>query len=115
MKIYYIDDSFFTHSEFARQMAYKLEVLLRENEINYLLISVSKNTEKEIKRFEERLKEFKPHLDCLFSGKSGWAFPIRNIEGKQEYDVSKAYPSLSRFYKDNKELNFNSFSKYKHV
>ena len=59
MKIYYIDDSFFTHSEFARQMAYKLEVLLRENEINYLLISVSKNTEKEIKRFEERLKEFK--------------------------------------------------------
>ena len=59
MKIYYIDDSFFAHSEFARQMAYKLEVLLRENEINYLLISVSKNTEKEIKRFEERLKEFK--------------------------------------------------------
>lgn len=59
MKIYYIDDSFFTHSEFARQMAYKLEVLLRENEINYLLISVSKNTEKEIKRFEERLKKFK--------------------------------------------------------
>ena len=59
MKIYYIDDSFFTHSEFSRQMAYKLEVLLRENEINYLLISVSKNTEKEIKRFEERLRKFK--------------------------------------------------------
>ena len=30
-----------------------------KNEINYLLISVSKNTEKEIKRFEERLKKFK--------------------------------------------------------
>lgn len=59
MKIYYIDDSFFTHSEFARQMAYKLEVLLKENRIDYLLISVSKNTEKEIKRFEERLKEYK--------------------------------------------------------
>ena len=72
-------------------------------------------TNRETEKLKERLKEFKPHLDCLFSGKSGWAFPIRNIEGKQEYDVSKAYPSLSRFYKDNKELNFNSFSKYKHV
>lgn len=59
MKIYYIDDSFFAHSEFARQMAYKLEVLLKENEISYLLISASKNIEKEVKRFEERLKEYK--------------------------------------------------------
>ena len=59
MLIYYIDDSFFTRSEFAFQMSYKLEVLLRENIVDYVLISVSKNTLREIERFEERLKEYK--------------------------------------------------------
>lgn len=80
--------------------------------LKYLrFLKANRDTEK----LKERLKEFKPHLDCLFSGKGGWAFPIRNIEGKLEYDVSKASPSLLQFYKDNKELNFNSFSKYKNV
>ena len=44
MKIYYIDDSFFAHSEFARQMAYKLEVLLRENELSTQTVEIDGNS-----------------------------------------------------------------------
>ena len=65
---------------------------------------------------EERLKEFHPHLKCLFSGKGGWNFPLKkNHTGELEYDVSGASSSLLLFYKNNQKLNNNCFKKYKNV
>lgn len=58
MLIYYIDDSFFSNTDFSRSMRYKLEVLIRENNVSHVLISTSKDKEKQIDRFKERIKDF---------------------------------------------------------
>lgn len=58
MIAYYIDDSFFGNSEFSKNMLYKLEVLLKESQAKKLLISSSRDCNKEIASFSNRLKEY---------------------------------------------------------
>lgn len=46
---------------------------VRKFKLKYLrFLKANGDTEK----YKERLEEFQPHLDCLFSGKGGWAFPL---------------------------------------
>lgn len=66
-------------------------------------------------KYKERLEEFQPHLDCLFSGKGGWAFPLKKFDGRLDYDVSNASYSLLKFCNINKELHSNLFDKFKNV
>lgn len=55
MFLLYIDDSFFGRSDFARDMRYKLRVILKEMPWKEVLVSNAKTPQKEINRF---FKEF---------------------------------------------------------
>lgn len=53
MSIYYIDDSFFEKTDYARQMLYKLEVLASEQDVSKLLISTKSKDIEGYARYQE--------------------------------------------------------------
>lgn len=54
---------------------------------------------------EDRLIEFQPHLDRLFSGRGGWSFPEELDEkGNLYYHTSCASKSLVHFFEENKNF-----------
>lgn len=50
---------------------------------------------------KELLLEFEPHLECLFSGKGGYDFPLKYDEtsGKDMYDTSQASKEIIEYAK----------------
>lgn len=55
MTVYYIDDSFFGKSDYARDMLYKLKVVLEEENVRVLLISTHGKFAAEIERLRKDL------------------------------------------------------------
>lgn len=76
-------------------MKYSKEVL--REKLNYLrfLKQYKKENQKKL------IEEFTPHLECLFSGKGGYDFPLIDTPNNLIYDTSNASTTLLEYAKIN--------------